>query len=142
MNTIKNIFSITLLLLLFAGCKKVNNDDISFINSAASPAKLSVMFDITQDNTGLVTITPNGEGASSYDVYFGDGAVAGVRVAAGKSVQHVYPEGSYNVKIIANNVTGKTTELIQKLTVSFKAPENLEVTAAVDAANNFKVNRI
>ena len=140
MNTIKNIFSITLLLLLFAGCKKVNNDDISFINSAASPAKLSVMFDITQDNTGLVTITPNGEGASSYDVYFGDGAVAGVRVAAGKSVQHVYPEGSYNVKIIANNVTGKTTELIQKLTVSFKAPENLEVTAAVDAANNFKVN--
>ena len=140
MNTIKNIFSTIFLLLVFAGCKKVNNDDISFIDGASSPAKLSAMFDINQDNTGLVTITPNGEGASNYDIYFGDGAAAGVRVAAGKNVKHVYPEGIYDVKIVAHNVTGKTTEATQKLTVSFKAPENLEVTAAVDAANNFKVN--
>lgn len=140
MNTLKYIFSAALLLIVLAGCKKMNNDDISFINGAASPAKLSAMFDITQDNTGLVTITPNGEGAETYDIYFGDGTVAGTRVAAGKNVKHTYAEGVYNVRIVAKNIIGKTTEAIQKLTVSFKAPENLEVTAGVDVANNFKVN--
>ncbi|MBL0132050.1 MAG: hypothetical protein IPP43_13905 [Chitinophagaceae bacterium] len=49
-------------------------------------------------------------------------------------------EGLYNVKIIAHNVTGKTTELIKQLTVSFRAPENLVVSAVIDPVNNFKVN--
>lgn len=139
MTTIKYFFSSLLLLLLLGGCQKVN-DDISFVETAAAPGKLSVMFDITQDNSGLVTIIPNGEAASTYDVYFGDGTATGTRIAAGKSIQHKYAEGVYNVKVIATNVTGKTTEATQKLTVSFKAPEDLEVTAAVDGVNNFKVN--
>ena len=41
---------------------------------------------------------------------------------------------------MAHTLTGKTTEATQQLTVSFRAPENLEVTAVVDPANNFKVN--
>jgi hypothetical protein len=87
-----------------------------------------------------VTITPNGEAASSYSVYFGDATTTPVKVLAGNNVKHTYAEGVYNVKLVAVNVAGKTTEATQKLTVSFKAPENLEVTAAVDAVNNFKVN--
>ena len=140
MNAIKYFLSAFLMIALFAGCEKVDTDDVSFVNAAAAPAKLSVMFDITQDNTGLVTITPNGEGAIFYDVYYGDATTTPVNLAAGKNTTHVYAEGVYNVRIVAHAVNGKTTELLQRLTVSFRAPENLVVTWAIDAANNFKVN--
>ena len=140
MNAIKYFLSAFLMIALFAGCEKVDTDDVSFVNAAAAPAKLSVMFDITQDNTGLVTITPNGEGAIFYDVYYGDATTTPVNLAAGKNTTHVYAEGVYNVKIVAHAINGKTTELLQRLTVSFRAPENLVVTWAIDAANNFKVN--
>ncbi|MDA9554820.1 hypothetical protein N9R54_01170 [Pelobium sp.] len=140
MNTKKYFFSIVFLLAVAVGCKKDNFDDISFVQNAAASGKLSALFDITQDNTGLVTITPNGEGATSYDIYYGDGTTAPAKVAPGKSTQHTYREGVFDVKIVGYNASGKTTEAIQKLTVSFRAPENLEVTSAIDNANNFKLN--
>ena len=140
MRTIKNIIQFVVLLLVATGCKQELNDDISFINSAATAGKLSALFEITQDNTGNVTITPNGEGAVSFDVYYGDGTTAPAKVLAGKNTKHKYAEGVYTVKVIGYNITGKATEATQQLTVSFRAPENLEVTADVDVANNFKVN--
>ena len=140
MRTIKNIIQFLVLLLVVTGCKKELNDDISFINSAATAGKLSALFEITQDNTGNVTITPNGEGAVSFDVFYGDGTTAPAKVLAGKNTTHKYAEGVYTVKVIGYNITGKPTEATQQLTVSFRAPENLEVIADVDVANNFKVN--
>ncbi len=128
MNSFKYIFGISLLLLLITGCKKDFFGDTSLAGSAAKAAKLSVLFDITHDNTGLVTITPNGEGAVSYDVYYGDATTAPVTLTAGKSTQHTYAEGLYPVKIIGYNISGQSTEITQQLTVSFKAPENLKVT--------------
>ncbi|MEJ8842826.1 PKD domain-containing protein [Lacibacter sp. H375] len=140
MRTIKNIIQFVVLLLVVSGCKQELNDDISFLNSAATAGKLSALFEITQDNTGNVTITPNGEGAVSFDVYYGDATTAPAKVQAGKNTTHKYAEGVYNVKIVGYNITGKATEATQQLTVSFRAPENLEVIADVDVANNFKVN--
>ena len=128
MNTLKYIFKISLLLLLITGCKKDFFGDTSFAKSAAKAAKLTVLFDITQDNTGTVTITPNGEGAVAYDVYYGDATTTPIKLDAGKSTKHVYAEGLYPVKIIGYNISGQTTEITQQLTVSFKAPENLKVT--------------
>lgn len=133
MNAIKYFLSITLLLAVITGCKKESFDDTSFVNSGVSePAKLSVLFNITQDNTGLVTIYPTGEGATIYDVYYGDGTESFVKVGAGKNTQHTYKEGVYKVKIVAHGIGGKTTELNQELTVSFKAPENLKTTVTTN----------
>ncbi len=140
MNALKYFLSCTILLAIVVGCKKDTYEDTSFIATNASPAKLSALFEITQDNTGLVTIIPNGEGGSAYDIYFGDGTAAPAKVQPGKSIQHVYKEGVYDVKLVAYNLTGKTTETTQKLTVSFRAPENLDATVALDAVNIFKVN--
>lgn len=139
MNTLKYIFLFALLAVITGSCNKITRDT-SFIDTAAAPDKLSALFEITQDNTGLVTITPNGEGASYFDVYFGDGTAEPSRVAAGSNVEHIYGEGTYNVKLVAYNVSGKTAEGQQSLTVSFRAPENLEMTADVDPSNNFQVN--
>jgi hypothetical protein len=135
MKSTKYILGISLLLAIAAGCKKEEFTDTSFVKNTADPGKLSVLFDITHDNTGLVTITPNGEGVTSYDVYFGDSGDTFVKVAAGKNVQHKYAEGNYTVKLVGHNLTGKTTTATQALTVAFRAPENLKVTLATDGLN-------
>lgn len=139
MNAIKYGFKLAFLLAIMVSCNKQTFDDVSFVDSATSPDKLSALFDITQDNSGMVTITPNGQGSSSYDITYGDGTTTPATVVAGKNTQHKYAEGVYDVKIVGRGVTGKSTEATQKLTVSFKAPEKMEVTAAIDASNLFKV---
>ncbi len=126
--------------LLLAGCTKVEFTDTSFVDRGEAPSNLSAMFDITQDNTGLVTITPNSVGAVKYDVYYGDGGTTPVKVDAGKNTTHIYREGVFPVKLIGYSVSGKKTEATQQLTVTFRAPENLDVTVTIDPANNYKVN--
>lgn len=140
MNVLKYFFGITFLIAFSLGCKKVANDDVSFIESAAAPDKLSALFDITQDNSGLVTITPNGEGATSYEVFFGVVPAVSAKVEPGKNIQRKYAEGVYSVKIVATSINGKKTEATRQLTVSFRAPENLEVTADIDGGNRYKLN--
>ncbi len=139
--TNKYILTILAATALFtAGCKKMAYEDTSFVEAAAAPAKLSAMFDITQDNSGMVTIFPNGEGVAYYNVYFGDGTTAPAKVETGGSVRRKYAEGTYDVKVVGVQVNGKMTEAVQKLTVSFRAPENVEMTATVDPSSAFKYN--
>lgn len=141
MKNIKLIFSFVLLLAVTISCSIPDgiDQDTSFLNSVISPNNVVGFYNITQDNTGLVTITPNGEGAASYDIYYGDGTAA-VNVAQGQKTSHVYEEGTYTVKIVAIGLTGLKTEVTQSLVVSFKAPENLEVTNTNDLAISKKVN--
>ena len=140
MKAIKIIFSLALWVLIMPGCKKDTYTDTAFVDAGKAPEALTALFEITQDNTGFVTITPNGTNAVSYDVYYGDATTTPAKIQAGKKTTHTYAEGVYNVKIVAYSVSGKTAEVTKQLTVSFRAPENLEVTAAIDAGNNFKVN--
>ena len=133
MKQYKNISFLILLIVFGISCKKDVFNDTSFVTNAASSSKLSVMFDITQDNTGLVTITPNGEGAVSYDIYYGDATTGFVSVAAGKNTQHIYAEGDYTVKVVAHDIKGGTATFTQQLTVAFRAPENLKVNVAISS---------
>lgn len=139
MKVLKYFFSIAFLLAVAISCKKELNEDISFLESDTAPAKLSALFDITQDNTGLVTITPNGEGLAFYEIYYGDATTTPVKVLPGKNTQHIYSEGIFNVKIVGHSITGKITETTKQLTVSFRAPENLDFTITVDPNNNYKI---
>ena len=47
-------------------------DNLSFLDTIPAPSNVSALFNITQDNTGLVTIFPTAEGAIYFDIYFGD----------------------------------------------------------------------
>ena len=140
MKLLKYFLGLTLTLVFITGCKKDTFDDVSLVETGASPDQLSALFEITQDNTGLVTITPNSTGAVSYDVYYGDATTIPAKISAGKNTTHTYAEGVYNVKLVGYAVNGKTTEKTQQLTVSFRAPENLDFTIVTDANNNYKVN--
>lgn len=125
---------------VLAGCEKEKYDDISFVDTIKTPAKISAMYNITQDNSGVVTITPNGEGLAYTLVYFGDATASPANVQAGSNTTHKYAEGTYTVKLRGVGIDGKTVEATQPLTVSFKKPENVEMTANIDAGNKFQVN--
>ena len=133
-------FCLMSLLFILMGCTKENYDDVSFAQQVGLPENLSVKLAITQDNTGMVTITPNGEGASGYQIHFGDGTATPAEISPGNSVSHSYAEGQYTLRVVAKNLAGQTAEITQSLTVSFRAPENLEVTTAIDPSNNFQLN--
>ena len=103
MKTNKFIIGLCCSLMFLAGCQKDLFNDISFLDSVSSSAKLSALYDITQDNTGMVTITPNGEGVISYEVYYGDNTNTPVKVLPGKNTVHQYAEGVYKVKVVGYN---------------------------------------
>ena len=131
MHLSRYIFIVMILFCALWACKKDLSTDTSFISTAASSSKVGVMFAITQDNTGLVTITPSGEAVSSYEVSFGDTSTIPASVSPGNSVKHIYPEGAYTVKLVAHDLKGGSTSLSQPLTVAFVAPLNLHVTVGV-----------
>lgn len=136
---IKYLFSLSLALLFFLNCSEdVNN--LSFIDDVVAPTNLKAVFNIVPDNSGLVSITPNADGAVSYEIGFGDGSEDIAVVETGESVNHVYAEGNYTVSIKAIGITGLESEATQQLVVSFRAPENLVINADIDDSNPFQVN--
>lgn len=108
------------------------------------------IFDITTDNTGLVKISPNGEGVTSYTISFGDGS-SDQTISQGASVTHQYPEGSYTVTIISTDINGNQTSNTYPVNVVYYAPTDVNVnqsfagtvlnlTATATNANGFTVN--
>lgn len=114
-------------IMILTGCTKVSTDDISFVKSATAPTAVNTVFSVSTDNSGMVAIKPNSEGASYYNVYFGDTSVTPAKVMAGQSVNHKYKEGTFSVKIVSTGITGLTTENTFPLTVTFREPEKLVV---------------
>jgi hypothetical protein len=132
MKKIITIFGLTGLLFSFVGCQKEGiDDDTSFLSTAAS-GNLSKIFDISNDNSGNVKITPTGEGVSSFTVAYGHGTgpAASAVVSPGGSTTHSYPEGTYTVAITAKDIAGQETVKTYPLQVTYRAPENLQVTTS------------
>ena len=127
MKNINKLYKYFIVLFVVMACEEELRD-LSFVDSIAPPSNISAAYDVTQDNTGVVTITPSADNAVNFDVHFGDSTTQPVNVTLGESVTHTYLEGNYNVKIVAFNVKGDEIEHIQPLVVSFRAPENLAVT--------------
>ena len=98
MKTIK-IISILIVTLFLSGCEK-DSDIFDIIESVDSPTNISADFFITQDNSGLVKITPNGEGVTQFEIYFEEENNEFATVGIGESVERVYSEGNYQVKIV------------------------------------------
>nr|WP_319270931.1 PKD domain-containing protein [uncultured Draconibacterium sp.] len=132
MKILKNSF-VFLFVLLFAVACETDEDRFYSLDYIEAPANVNAVFDVTQDNTGLVSIFPNSEGAASYLVEFGDGE--SVELSTQESTTHIYPEGVYQVGITATGITGLTTKTTKELNVTFKAPENLVVTITKDETN-------
>lgn len=138
MKILKYTFSF--LFAAFVVACTTDNDIFEEVGNISTPSNITAVFSISQDNSGLVTITPNGDGATSFDVFFGDSTGEHESVVVGETLSRVYAEGNYDVRIVAQSLNGETAEAIQPLVVSFRPPENLEVTIGFDATSNFLVN--
>ena len=140
MKIIKYFLSIMVLFALATGCTQEKFDDLSFVDKIVTPSNLSILHEIDPDNSGKVTITPLGEGCSTFDIYFGDGTEEPATIFAGASTEHIYTDGQYTVKVVAHSTGGKVTEESFPLTLSFKTPENFEISVENDAVVSKKVN--
>ncbi|WP_405294275.1 hypothetical protein [Algibacter sp. Ld11] len=138
MKFIKYAFSLCLFTLIAISC--ADDDNIDFVENITAPTNVSAAVSVTQDNTGVVTITPLAEGAVSYNVNYGDGSEEETGITPGNGAEHIYEEGTYEALITAVSVNGLTTTVTQSIVVSFKAPENLVVTIENDAAISKQVN--
>jgi len=141
MKKMKLICSLLFLIVAASSCTEIEgiDQDLSFLSTVNS-AKLDKVFDISNDNSGMVKITPTGEGVVSYTVNFGHGTgtAASATVAQGGVATHSYPEGSYTVSIVATDLAGKTTTTTYPLTVTFRAPEDVQITIDADVVVSAK----
>ena len=129
-------FLIALLTLAaLVSCQK-EFDNIGKISNVQAPANVNAQFDISQDNSGLVTIYPSAEGVTEYKITFGDTtSETPTKYGLNESIQHIYQEGEYKVGITAIGISGLTTKIEKDLSVTYKAPENLEVSVDQDPTN-------
>jgi putative transposon-encoded protein len=133
MKRIKNISAFVFLVLLASACI-TDKDELYSFDYIAAPANVSAVFDITQDNTGLVSILPNAEGAQKFKINFGDNS-AETEIKAGAVATHNYAEGKHVVTITAVGITGLESKYSPEITVSYKAPENLLVKIEKNTVN-------
>ena len=140
MKSLKSLLSICLTVaVLIFGCTQ-DDDNTDFLNAVPAPTNVSALITVSQDNTGLVTITPLGENVATFEVNFGDGSETSGTLNPGESTQKVYDEGSYEIVVTATGINGKNTAVNQSFEVSFQAPQNLMVTIENDPAVSRKVN--
>ena len=137
MKNVKKIYKSVLIILVIISC--TDSRDLGFLEEVVLPSNVSALFVITQDNSGLVTITPSGEGASAFEIGLGDSSES-VRITSGESIENIYTEGSYDISITAFNIVGDSKQVNQQLVVSFQAPQNLEVVIENDNYISQQVN--
>ena len=130
MKKIKFIYSVAFLLVVAISCtlKDGIDKDLTFLKTASS-GNVNKAFNISNDNSGKVQISPTGDGVSSFEVDFGHGSGSSAMavVNPGGTATHAYPEGSYTVTIKATDIAGVVTTTTYPLTVTYRAPENVSV---------------
>jgi hypothetical protein len=116
-----------------------------FVNSdvdvkIAAPSEVSAAFKITNDNSGLVNIVPESNGGLKHVVSYNDGSSESDTLDLGQSIDHTFAEGNYEIAVKALGYNNLTSSNEVPLVVSFRAPENLEVTITNDSAISRQVN--
>ncbi len=138
MKNLKYLISAIMIVFAIIGCSE--DDDMVNIDGIAAPTNVSASVRVTNDNTGMVTITPLAEGVANFNLNYGDGSDSSGSIQPGSSVNHVYEEGTYEITIKANGLNGSSTTVTQTIVVSFQAPQNLMVSIVNDATISKKVN--
>ncbi len=134
MKKIIIIFSFLAFITGSIGCKKDGiSNDTSFIKTGTT-VSTGKLFEISTDNSGIVKITPTGEGISSYTVKFGEGtgSSSSAVVLPGFFATHAYPEGTYTVTIDSKSLSGVVTSNTYPLQVTYRAPENVNVSTSTN----------
>ncbi len=116
-------------LMAFTGCSTPDgiDSDLSSLD-AAGATNFDRIFDVSSDNSGLVRITPLGEGVSKSIITLGHGDAGEITVYPGQSTTHSYPEGNYSVTIVSYDVAGNPTSNSYPLQMTYVAPTDINAT--------------
>ena len=138
MKHMKKLLVFFIAIGLLGSCEK---EETSYaLQEVSAPSNLKSIFDISQDDTGTVTVTPTSVGATAYEIYFGDVAdEIATKSAPGESISHVYAEGEYTLRIVAIGLTGLTSELSRVVVISFTPPTDLSAEIDVTPTNPFEI---
>lgn len=131
----KTNFYKILMIFLAIGIIACEDDEELLQADVPIPENLSLDFSITQDNSGLVSMIPKGDGANKFKIDFGNDSEPASEVKPGDVVENIYEEGTYDVELTGYNVNNDSTTISQELVVSFLPPENLEVTITNDPSD-------
>jgi len=132
------LFSV-LSLLVVTSCTS-DEPNFDYLNLVEVPSNLGLLVQLSQDNSGNVLFTPSATSASKFILTFGDGSDP-AEIVPGTTATHAYTEGSFTASLIAENLNGDASSpLDMPVMVSFVAPQNLEVTVAPVAGDNFSVS--
>jgi hypothetical protein len=131
----KTNFYKIMIIFLALGIIACEDDEELLQADVPIPENLSLNFSITQDNSGLVSMIPKGDGANKFKIDFGNDSEPVSEVKPGDVVENVYEEGTYDVELTGYNVNNDSTTISQELVVSFLPPENLEVTITNDPSD-------
>ena len=139
MKYLKHLLVFIAVLGLLGSCE--DDDQLTYVfQEVSAPTNLSALFDIANDDTGTVSVTPTGEGASLFQVYFGDVEnEKATEVAPGETATHVYAEGEFTLRIVGVGATGLTSELSRIVNISFTPPSDLEVDVTVSSNNSYEI---
>ncbi len=138
MKHIKKLLVLFLVINVFNSC---DNEETSYaLDDLSAPTNIKAVFNISQDDTGTVTVTPTAEGASTFEIYFGDEeGETPTKVSPGETATNIYAEGEFNLRIVAIGMTGLKSELVRVVTISFSAPTDLDFTAVISDSDPFEV---
>lgn len=139
MKHIKQLLVFLLIISVFNSCEK--EEVVSYaLDDISAPTNIDALFDISSEEVGLVTITPSADGATMFEIYFGDEEnETPTEVSPGETITHVYGEGEFNLRIVAIGLTGLTSELVRVVTISMEAPEDLEVDIKISGTNPYEI---
>ncbi len=138
MKTIKQLCALCLVLSFFYSC---NEEETSYaLQDVSAPTNVSATFDIAQDQSGMVSATPTADGATAFQIYFGDTeGETPTTIAPGETATHTYGEGTFTFRIVAVGLSGLTSELSRVVTISFDAPSDLAYMPMISESNPFEV---
>ncbi len=136
MNTTKKLLAfMALMAVVLVSCEKDEEPEPEVM----PPSNVAATVVVSTDNSGDVTVTPTADGASRFDLYWGDGSTTPTTVNPGSSATNTYEEGDYTLRVVAVGSTGLTAEITKPVNVTFAAPANLAVNAVVSETNLFEV---
>ena len=139
MKIIKQLSVLFLVINLINACTK--KETSYALQQISAPTSVSAEFNIAQDESGEVSVTPSAVGASSFEIYFGDVEnEQPTLVALGETAVHVYAEGEFTLRIVAIGLSGLKSELSRIVTISFAAPTDLELNITASETNPFEIS--
>lgn len=128
------IKSLLLSLLLFS-CVEEKNENYDFIQTISDPQNISAEIYV-DENTGIVSVTPMGEGVVLYEINFGEDSAEIESVDPGESVDHSYLiEGIYTITISGFGLNGSVVQASYEVDIPFIVPESLVIQNFEDEAS-------